>query len=757
MTSAGSRTAAAAPPAAPPSNLRAILALLSAVLLGLSAGTVMRNVSHNGGLSNTVDLVRQQRSPSGTGGGSSSAGPARAASDDDDDDDDSSDDPFAALMDDSGDDSSDDAAAGDPDASPASDASVDAPPAEDAAPEDFDIRMNEDGTDLIYVFAGGRQVSVDVKNASPSLLGSADRVLAAVASALATHDLFVDASNCVGRDVGGGLVCGGVAGRCTFHALTFPVFGVASVGVVCRDDVDIVDLYKAFRESFGVRADPVVGWDDPAIMWNHRLRGFPSMKNFKSKEQFFDLGIFFLYYLAHNMKERVATVQTKFQRIDVYDFITQTYGTALGYNRSISSPDSYEAQHPELYQPNRVVFLDGVLQSMSRGDAEYHEALVQPAMFAHGHVKKAAIIGGGEGATLREVLKHKSLEYAAMVEIDKDMVDASREHLPAWSDCSDLIGSADSCIDDPRADVIYTDAMAWFIDRYSPECDCASGKEHRYFCECGADYYTDRNPKDGHERVKGDFDVVIMDALDPTDDKDFTEYLYHNDRFLESMFDSLSVNGVIVMQLGETNLYDDASDEIIGDHNRANVIRVLERYGFESLHVYDEDRCGFFAPWSYLLACKTAACNDNFHANPAQVDLAIHQQILRTKSGKHPLRYFDGTTMGLYQVPAKAWELSFCRKVTNPAACYADFYDSIPKKANAGDDVLLGLDVAPGTKNYAAEMGDGLEGRVAQAVEELRRGSEEAMAPLFRAYNPLLFRRLQHVRTGIRKFMWFLP
>lgn len=97
----------------------------------------------------------------------------------------------------------------------------------------------------------------------------------------------------------------------------------------------------------------------------------------------------------------------------------------------------------------------------------YHESLVHPAMFAHPNPRLVAIIGGGEGATLREVLKHKSVEKAFMIEIDEQMVRVSREHLPGWSDCSNLVGSAAWCMDDPRADVRYENALTWFSDNYA--------------------------------------------------------------------------------------------------------------------------------------------------------------------------------------------------------------------------------------------------------------------------------------------------
>jgi spermidine synthase len=59
-----------------------------------------------------------------------------------------------------------------------------------------------------------------------------------------------------------------------------------------------------------------------------------------------------------------------------------------------------------MYNPDKLLYLDGVLQSTYYGDAAYHEALVHPTMTSHPNPRQGAIIGGGEGATLREVLKH---------------------------------------------------------------------------------------------------------------------------------------------------------------------------------------------------------------------------------------------------------------------------------------------------------------------------------------------------------------
>ena len=108
-----------------------------------------------------------------------------------------------------------------------------------------------------------------------------------------------------------------------------------------------------------------------------------------------------------------------------------------------------------------------MLQSRSFGEAAYHESLVHPAMFAHKNPRRAAILGGGEGATLREVLKHKTVEKVTMIDIDKEFVELARDHLSEWNDCSRIVGSTDCCFDDQRAELLFVDAIRFFLDRPS--------------------------------------------------------------------------------------------------------------------------------------------------------------------------------------------------------------------------------------------------------------------------------------------------
>ncbi|MCX7823123.1 MAG: polyamine aminopropyltransferase [Syntrophobacterales bacterium] len=100
----------------------------------------------------------------------------------------------------------------------------------------------------------------------------------------------------------------------------------------------------------------------------------------------------------------------------------------------------------------KMLFLDGVAQSAERDEFIYHELLVHPAMFAHPKPEKVLIIGGAEGATLREVLKHRTVKRAVLVDIDGELVEICKKYLPSWHQGS---------FDDPRVEVVIDDGRAY--------------------------------------------------------------------------------------------------------------------------------------------------------------------------------------------------------------------------------------------------------------------------------------------------------
>jgi len=258
--------------------------------------------------------------------------------------------------------------------------------------------------------------------------------------------------------------------------------------------------------------------DNPSrMLWSYKLRGFraefSTEYNIHGNPYEKEIALDYLMHIGF-MKTSLVSEQTDFQHVDIYE-ITKSLEA---YEKSLADDDgSYESLHRELYRPDKVLFLDGVQQSSWKGDAAYHEALVHPAMIAHPNPKRVAIIGGGEGATLREILKHKTVTEVKMVDIDGRLIELCREYLPEWNDCSDLIGSdADSCFDDSRASVECMDAFGWFIDNFG-----------------------------GEEMREEKYDVIIMDALDPDDFIAIVGNLYKDNHFVDSLYNGLSENGVV--------------------------------------------------------------------------------------------------------------------------------------------------------------------------------------------------------------------
>lgn len=79
----------------------------------------------------------------------------------------------------------------------------------------------------------------------------------------------------------------------------------------------------------------------------------------------------------------------------------------------------------------RALALDEKFMLTERDEFFYHEMLVHPALLSHKEPRRILIIGGGDGGALREALKHPSVEKAFLVEIDSEVVEASKEHLPS--------------------------------------------------------------------------------------------------------------------------------------------------------------------------------------------------------------------------------------------------------------------------------------------------------------------------------------
>ncbi|OLQ10948.1 Thermospermine synthase ACAULIS5 [Symbiodinium microadriaticum] len=175
----------------------------------------------------------------------------------------------------------------------------------------------------------------------------------------------------------------------------------------------------------------------------------------------------------YKLKKVLASTQSKFQMVNVCD--TEPFG--------------------------RVLIIDGLIQSAELDEFIYHECLVHPAMLAHPTgAKRVFIGGGGEGSTAREVLRHRSVEKCVMVDIDGDVVNFCKEHLPANAEA----------FADPRLDLIIDDCKVQL------------------------------------EQATENFDVIIMDLDDPLEGGPC--YWLYCQEFYEMCKSKLNPGGILVTQ-----------------------------------------------------------------------------------------------------------------------------------------------------------------------------------------------------------------
>ena len=143
----------------------------------------------------------------------------------------------------------------------------------------------------------------------------------------------------------------------------------------------------------------------------------------------------------------------------------QKFRVAFRVERTLFSGQS-EYQRVEILQSpqwGRVLVLDGMLMTSEVDEFFYHEMLVHPAMISLPQAaQNVLVIGGGDGGTIREVLKHSSVQKVTLVEIDGMVIDACKEHLPA-------LGS--SAWKDPRLDLQVGDGVAFVANAKAEHYD----------------------------------------------------------------------------------------------------------------------------------------------------------------------------------------------------------------------------------------------------------------------------------------------
>lgn len=132
----------------------------------------------------------------------------------------------------------------------------------------------------------------------------------------------------------------------------------------------------------------------------------------------------------------------------------------------------------------KMLILDGLMMTTERDEFFYHEMISHVPMNSHKNPKSVLVIGGGDGGTVREVLKHPSVERVVLCEIDGMVIDACRKFIPS------IAGK----LDDPRVDIQVRDGVAYMAEQ------------------------------------KNEFDVILIDSTDPMGPGEglFTEEFYTN-------------------------------------------------------------------------------------------------------------------------------------------------------------------------------------------------------------------------------------
>lgn len=257
----------------------------------------------------------------------------------------------------------------------------------------------------------------------------------------------------------------------------------------------------------------------------------------------------------------------------------------------------------------KCLVLDGKIQSCEADEFIYHEALVQPAMITHPGPETVFIAGGGEGATLREALAHKTVKRAVMVDIDAEVIGICKQYLPGFSQ---------GAFEDKRTELLHVDAREYL----------ANSREL--------------------------FDVIIIDLPDPIEEG--PAYLLFTQEFYRIVRERLSPSGAITVQAGMA-LWTDLLNFSAVYNTLKSVFPIVAPY-------YADVPC-FGGLWGFCLASSsldprllTAAEVDNrisarrlemkFYDGLAHQGMVSLPKHIREELGKQTRLITDGEPLYLY-------------------------------------------------------------------------------------------------------------
>ncbi len=191
------------------------------------------------------------------------------------------------------------------------------------------------------------------------------------------------------------------------------------------------------------------------------------------------------------------------------------------------------------------LFLNGNLQFASRDEYRYHEALVHPAMSAHGAPRRVLVLGGGDGMAVREILKYPGVEQVTLVELDPAMT-------TLFSRDPRLSALNKGALTAPRVKVVNADAFTWLST---------------------------------HEDI---YDVIVVDFPDPTNHAIGKLY---TTTFYALLAQHLSASGYAVVQ---------TTSPLIARRSFWTVASTLEAAGLQTTPYHAH--VPSFGEWGFILA-----------------------------------------------------------------------------------------------------------------------------------------------------------
>lgn len=301
--------------------------------------------------------------------------------------------------------------------------------------------------------------------------------------------------------------------------------------------------------------------------------------------------------------------------------VSRGVNVTIDLKRVISSTHS-KFQKVEIIETTfgKTLVTDGSTQSTQADEFVYHESLVHPAFLQSGLLNESSkpqsvfIGGGGELATAREALRHKSVQRVVMVDLDEKVVELCKEFLPEWG--------GTRVTSDPRFELIIGDAYA---------------------------YITNCTEK---------FDVIIMDISDPVEAGPgimlYTKEFYDHARTLLNR-----PNGVFVTQAGIANIVPAFGVEPGSYRDRSCLAPIINtlKTSFDHVMPYTVNIPSFGSEWGFVIAfSSTETMSSTINITQIERD-AIDKNISETiteiedvhkngtaKDGSEVLKFYDGET-----------------------------------------------------------------------------------------------------------------